>query len=649
MTTPRRSIRVALIVLLGLGAAGFGPSPDEPEALPIDFVDLSGHPTVRIVFRSPPGLEGRVIEPAMVEVREAGELQQARLTSIDAESIVTVLLVDVSGSMEGAPLAEAKAAAIGFVDRMPPDSDIALIAFGTQVQVVSEFGAPRDDLRESIQGLGLAGDTALNDALIAAADLIGERPELRKFIILLTDGGDTVSAAPRSAAIDALFALDVVFYAIELQGFGLDSAALAQLTAAAGGQVIEAEDADALAAIYDAIATQVVSQHIVEYDTTRGGATVVEILVTVDGVTYASSLTLQLPAAPDAPAPTTSTTAASAAPTTAPAAGPTPPIAVAPAPGTLGGAWTLAAGVALLGLTLFIITSLALASTDGGRRRLSLLDDEHADERNIFKRIYRRLSAAIEAAFSRSPRAKGLAHSLDAAGIALKPGEFALLVALAVLGALVTGLASGELTLGLLLAIGAMVLPRLLISRRAGKRRREFGDQLDGTLQLLAGSLRAGYGLTQALDAVGAEAPAPTSDEFGRVVVEARLGRDFTDSLTALARRMASDDMLWVAEAIGIQREVGGDLAEVLDTLAETIRERSQIRRQVHALSAEGRISAVILVALPLVLALVISIVNPEYLADLTGTSIGRTLIVVAIVLMGVGIAWLRRIIRVVF
>jgi tight adherence protein B len=444
-----------------------------------------------------------------------------------------------------------------------------------------------------------------------------------------------------------LSALDVVFYAIELQGAGLDSAALAELTAAADGQVIEADDAVALAEIYDAIATQVVSQHIVEYDTTRSGATVLDVLVTVDGVTYASSMTLQLPSSSDAPAPA-STTPGASTPTTPPAAGPQPPIAIAPAPGVLGEAWTLAAGVALLGFTLFIVTSFAL-STDGGRRRLSLLDDERAGEHNILKRIYRRLSAAIEATFARSSRAKGLAHSLDAAGIALKPGEFALLVALAVMGALGVGLASGEPLRGLLLAVVAGVLPRLLISRRAGKRRRMFGDQLDGTLQLLAGSLRAGYGLTQALDAVAAESPAPTSDEFGRVVVETRLGRDFTDSLTALARRMESNDMRWVAEAIGIQREVGGDLAEVLDTLAETIRERSQIRRQVHALSAEGRISAVILIALPLVLALVISIINPLYLADLTGTSIGRTLIIVAVVLMVVGVIWLRRIIKVVF
>ena len=647
MTAPRRSARAALLVVLALGAVGFGPSSDEPEALPIDFVDLTRHPTVRVVFRSPPGLEGRVIEPGMVEVLEAGEPQQARLTSIENESIVTVLVMDLSGSMEGAPLVEATAAAIGFVDRMPDDSDIALIAFGTGVQVVSEFGSSPDDLRESIRGLELAGNTALNDALIAAADLIGQRPEVRKLIILLTDGGDTVSVAPRSAAIEALSALDVVFYAIELQGAGLDSAALAELTAAADGQVIEADDAVALAEIYDAIATQVVSQHIVEYDTTRSGATVLDVRVTVDGVTYASSMTLQLPSSSDAPAPA-STTPGASTPTTPPAAGPQPPIAIAPAPGVLGEAWTLAAGVVLLGFTLFIVTSFAL-STDGGRRRLSLLDDEHAGEDNILKRIYRRLSAAIEATFARSSRAKGLAHSLDAAGIALKPGEFALIVALAVMGALGVGLANGEPLRGLLLAVVAGVLPRLLISRRAGKRRRMFGDQLDGTLQLLAGSLRAGYGLTQALDAVAAESPAPTSDEFGRVVVETRLGRDFTDSLTALARRMESNDMRWVAEAIGIQREVGGDLAEVLDTLAETIRERSQIRRQVHALSAEGRISAVILIALPLVLALVISIINPLYLADLTGTSIGRTLIIVAVVLMVVGVIWLRRIIKVVF
>jgi tight adherence protein B len=112
---------------------------------------------------------------------------------------------------------------------------------------------------------------------------------------------------------------------------------------------------------------------------------------------------------------------------------------------------------------------------------------------------------------------------------------------------------------------------------------------------------------------------------------------------------MDNDDLRWVVDAIDIQYEVGGNLAEVLDTVAETIRDRSQVQRQVRALSAEGRMSAVILIGLPFGLAGMIAVVSPDYLADLTGTTLGRIMMGVALVLIGIGAVWIRRIVRVVF
>jgi tight adherence protein B len=153
----------------------------------------------------------------------------------------------------------------------------------------------------------------------------------------------------------------------------------------------------------------------------------------------------------------------------------------------------------------------------------------------------------------------------------------------------------------------------------------------------------------QAVSTVGAESASPTREEFGRVVVENQLGRSVEDSLRAMAERMDNDDLRWVVEAIDIQYEVGGNLAEVLDTVAETIRDRAQVHRQVKALSAEGRLSAVILISLPFGLAGLIAVVSPEYLADLTGTTLGRIMIGVALVLIGIGAVWIRRIVRVEF
>ena len=186
------------------------------------------------------------------------------------------------------------------------------------------------------------------------------------------------------------------------------------------------------------------------------------------------------------------------------------------------------------------------------------------------------------------------------------------------------------------------------MSARADRRRARFTEQLSDTLQLLSGTLRAGYGLMQAVDAVAKEGESPTGEEFRRVVVETRLGRDLTECLQALADRMGGEDIAWVVQAVDINREVGGDLAEVLDTVAATIRERAQIRRQVKALSAEGRLSAYVLVALPVFLIGVMSLTNRSYVGELThGT--GLVLATGGAALLAVGAAWLRRLCRLVY
>ena len=158
---------------------------------------------------------------------------------------------------------------------------------------------------------------------------------------------------------------------------------------------------------------------------------------------------------------------------------------------------------------------------------------------------------------------------------------------------------------------GPRRLPPVL-TVRADRRRARFSDQLGDTLQLLAGSLRAGYGLLQAIDAVAQEAEEPTRQEFRRLVIETRLGRDLTDALHSMADRVGGEDFEWVVQAIEIHREVGGDLAEVLDTVAGTIRERNQLHRQVKALSAEGRLSAYVLMAAARVLVLVLAAAQPR-------------------------------------
>jgi Flp pilus assembly protein TadB len=185
------------------------------------------------------------------------------------------------------------------------------------------------------------------------------------------------------------------------------------------------------------------------------------------------------------------------------------------------------------------------------------------------------------------------------------------------------------------------------VSTIASRERKRFESQLPDTLNLIATSLRAGYSLLQAVEAVGQESPEPTAREFARAITEIRLGRSVDAALNDVARRMESQDFEWAVLAINIQREVGGNLAEVLQTTAETMLQRNRLRREMKALTAEGRISAIVLGALPFVIFGVILVVNPTYIEPLLGTTQGLVALGVAAVLLVLGMLWLQKIVKV--
>jgi tight adherence protein B len=245
--------------------------------------------------------------------------------------------------------------------------------------------------------------------------------------------------------------------------------------------------------------------------------------------------------------------------------------------------------------------------------------------------------------------AAALGDALDAAGVELRAGEVLVMLGAGAVVALAAGWALVGPLVGLVLGTLVVVAGRITLDVLARRRRRQFADQLPETLQILAGSLRAGHGLAQGLDTVSREAESPTADEFRRLTIETRLGRDLVDAMSAVTERVRSEDFRWVVQAIDIQREVGGDLAEVLDNVGGTIRDRTRIRRQVSTLSAEGRLSAVVLMVLPFGLAAVMSVTNRSYLGPLYQSGTGHVLLAVAAVLLAAGGVWLRRIVKPIF
>jgi tight adherence protein B len=242
----------------------------------------------------------------------------------------------------------------------------------------------------------------------------------------------------------------------------------------------------------------------------------------------------------------------------------------------------------------------------------------------------------------------GLDERLEQAGLPILSGEFvALTVICALAGALFSALLIQNVIFVLLIAAACSVIPYFWMTRAARKRQQALVDQLADTLSILASSLRAGYSFLQALDTVSKEIGDPSAHEFQRVVAEIRLGRPIEDALLAMATRIESDDLRWAVIAINVQRQVGGNLAEVLDIVANTVRERAYIRRQVRVLSAEGRISVAILAALPFLMMLYLAIVNPEYLSLLFTRTAGLVMLVLGGVLMTLGIFIMTRMIKI--
>jgi Flp pilus assembly protein TadB len=269
-------------------------------------------------------------------------------------------------------------------------------------------------------------------------------------------------------------------------------------------------------------------------------------------------------------------------------------------------------------------------------------------------RLTDRTVGAIDGAIERRGRALFTAEQLELASIRMQPSAFVLMVfaaglVLALFGLLVSLGTVWTLLVMVLFASFAPIGAKVLIHLRAARRRAKFGDQLDESLTLLAGGLRAGHSLLRAVDAASQETESPTSEELARVVNETRIGRDLGEALSNTASRMRSDDFEWVAQAIAINRQVGGNLSQVLDQVSHTIRERNEIRRQVKALAAEGKMSAWVLILLPIGVFLFLLLTQPSYFEAFFSSILGILALIVAAILLLLGSLWMMAVVKVKF
>ncbi|PZR83412.1 MAG: secretion system protein [Candidatus Aeolococcus gillhamiae] len=258
------------------------------------------------------------------------------------------------------------------------------------------------------------------------------------------------------------------------------------------------------------------------------------------------------------------------------------------------------------------------------------------------------VSTAIAPLLARSSHTGKLADDLQKADLKLKSSEWVLAVAGAgvALGVLLA-LRFGTPVMLLVGPVAAWLLSGVFLKFRQGRRTRAFNNQLGDTITLLSNALKAGYSFAQALASVAQNASPPISEEFGRAVREIALGINVDDALHHMVQRNKSEDFDLLVTAVQIQRVVGGNLAEVLDTIAYTIRERVRIQGEIRTLTAQARVSGIIITLLPFGLAGALEMLSPSYFGPMLTETLGHILLGIGIFSIAIGAAAIQKIVKI--
>ena len=296
----------------------------------------------------------------------------------------------------------------------------------------------------------------------------------------------------------------------------------------------------------------------------------------------------------------------------------------------------MAAAIAIFFWSLDRIRKERVVPADGMRT-------PRATPRELVERLLR--PAADNLSLRRSAEGKPtLTEDLARAGLNITPAEYLLLrIGAVALGALI-GLFRFGISIGpIVIAAVGFVIPPIVVSYLQRRRQNMFNDQLTGMLQLLSNSLKTGYAIDRALETVATKSQPPVSTEFERVTTEITLGTSVEDALSALLLRINSPDLEFIVTAILLHTRVGGNLAEVLDNISDTLRDRLQTKRDMSVLTAQSRASATIITGLPILLALGLYVFVPGYFAPMTSTFVGYVLLGIAGLLILIGNIFIRR------
>ena len=556
----------------------------------------------------------RALGPRDVEVTENGR-PVSGLTVLAPGTASTfrfgvVLAVDASRSMRGRPLRSAVRAARLFARHRDPAQPVAVVAFAGTAEVVQPFttdSSAIDAAKESV-------------ALIEAAHVESGS------VVLLSDGGDHGSVATTDDVRDAASDARVRLFTVGLASGDDDFGTLNVLAAESQAEFSAATSMRDLSRIYERLGSRLASQYLIRYRSTAGAGERVTVVATVHGVPGTATAVYEAP--------------------TAGAAGREPF-----RHSTTDALWRSGATafVAILAAALLIGLALWLLVRPRGisaRERMTAYVDAPPEPLSTSETVARnRMFAGAARSLDATSWGARLRNALDVARITMSPSQLAALVgAGALLLALLFTAIAGP-AFGLVFAMIAPAIAYVVVTRKLRAQRELFRDQLPDNLQVISSAMRAGHSFSGALNVVVDDAPDPTRRELKRVIADERLGVPLDDAIELMVTRMASRDLAQVALVATLQRETGGNTAEVLDRVTDTVRERMALQRMIRTLTAQGRMSRWVVSLLPVVLLAIITTINPEYMEPLFETSIGRLLLVVAGLMVVTGSLVIKRVV----
>jgi tight adherence protein B len=590
---------------------------------------------------------GMRLKPGDVDVRENGAAVNspsvvpagapgsavAPTPQTKAKDFGVVLVIDASISMRGDAQAGAINAARAFAEQRGAKQELGVVAFNNAATVVLPLTTDQAQIDAALEKPpALNNGTRIYDAVQTAVSMLKDKGIGAGSIVVLSDGADTGSNKSLGEVAQNARDAHIRVFSVGLRSRFFDKQPLQQFATLGGGRYSEANGAGDLAGIYSQLGSQLASEYLIRYRSLAGPGKRINVTVAVKGLRGRAGSAYE-----------------------------TPKLEIVKAvgqpyhPSTGSRLWRSAGTMLVIVLLTAALIGVGVLSIVGQpregravRRRMA----EFVSVPSVQKmqrptaQVTEKMLEGTEALFRGNSKWEKFKWELRVSGIDMPAEQIIMLTVLGTITvAFVVHFITSSLLVSAVFAIAVPFIVRWYLQRSLTRVRGKFAEQLPDNLQVLSSALRAGHSFVGALSVVVNDAPDPAKTEFSRVVADEQLGVPIEDALRVVAERMENRELEQVALVAALQRETGGNTAEVLDRVTDTIRERFELRRTVQTLTAQGRLSRWVLTMLPVALLAVITLINPGYIDILYSSIAGRILLVLAGISVTAGSMVIKRIV----